>query len=288
MTPESSYILNRSGMAALSDLGHSAYKSILGHLEKEQDIFLSKEYLFRSANYRWPRDPLHDFSRIWEYPYVYYHLDTYLKSLSNKSNPTVADIGSGVTFFPFSLAKLGYQVVCADIDPICESDLARAIDCIPHSPGKVDFRIIERDRLPFNDSECDAVYCISVIEHIPDFVIIIEEIYRILKPGGQCLITCDINLEPHNDLQLDITNYNKLMTLIERLFVRVYPDRTIHPLDLLTMRNSLYPRKESSPGTAKIASNILKQKYLKPILGRKPGNLKPPLLGVLGLALKKV
>lgn len=282
-------VYQRCGLAALSDLASPDYQDIFSQLEKEQEDFLDKESEFRSNKYKWPRDPLHDFSRIWEYPYVYRHLADYIEMLPQNPKPVVVDVGSGVTFFPFSLAKIGYQVVCADIDPICKRDLALAREYVPHSPGTVDFRLIESTSLPFGDSECDALYCVSVLEHIPDFEKTIAEMYRILKPGGLCLITCDINLQPEDGLQLDSAQYARLMSLINSSFARVYPERTIHPVDVLTTRNSPYPRKCSTPGAARIACRLMKQKILKPLLGRRAGRLRTATLhvGVLGLVLRK-
>ncbi|MHC4640653.1 MAG: methyltransferase domain-containing protein [Planctomycetota bacterium] len=288
-TPEAKNVFNRSGLATLSDLSSPDHQAIYSKLEIEQAAFLDKESEFRSNEYTWPRDPLHDFSRVWEYPYVYHHLAAYLKTLPQDPKPVVADVGSGVTFFPFSLAKIGYQVVCTDIDRICKRDLALARECVPHSPGTVDFRLIEGSNIPFEDSECDALYCISVLEHIPDFEKTIAEMARILKPGGLCLITCDINLQPEDGLQLDSAQYARLMSLIDSYFLRVCPERTIHPADILTTRNSPYPLKGSTPGSARIVCRLIKQKILKPLLGRRPGRVRiaTPHVAVLGLVLRK-
>jgi SAM-dependent methyltransferase len=279
----------RCGLATLSSLESPVYKQVFSKLEKEQQTFLDKESEFRSNEYKWPRDPLHNFSRVWEYPYVYHHLAAYLKTLPQDPKPIVADVGSGVTFFPFSLAKIGYQVVCTDIDRICKRDLALARECVPHSPGTVDFRLIEGSSIPFEDSECDALYCISVLEHIPDFEKTIAEMARILKPSGLCLITCDINLQPEDGLQLDSAQYARLISLIDRFFLRVYPERTIHPVDILTTRNSPYPLIGSTPGSARMVCRLIKQKILKPLLGRRPGRVRTstPHIAVLGLALRK-
>jgi len=219
-------IFNRSGLAALSDLGTPGYQSIFAQLEKEQETFLEKEAEFRSADYKWPRDPLHNWSRAWEYPYAYYHLSKYLKTLPQNSRPVVADVGSGVTFFPFSLAKIGYHVVCTDIDQICKRDLLLARKCVSHSPGEVNFRLIEDSNLPFKDSECDVVYCISVLEHISAFEKTVTEIARILKPGGLCLITCDINLQTLNEDQLDVRGYARLVSTLANQFIPIFSDRT--------------------------------------------------------------
>lgn len=54
----------------------------------------------------------------------------------------MAVIGREVTLFPFSLAKIGYYVLCADIDRMCEKAILLALSCVTHSLGTVDFRLI--------------------------------------------------------------------------------------------------------------------------------------------------
>ncbi len=119
MKPTTLSVFQRCGLAALSDLASPEHRDSFANLEIEQAAFLDMEAEFRSKEYKWPRDPLHDWARVWEYPYVYYHLAAWMKTLPQDYKPLVADVGSGDTFFPFSIAKLGYQVICTDIDPIC-------------------------------------------------------------------------------------------------------------------------------------------------------------------------
>lgn len=38
--------------------------------------------------------------------------------------------------------------------------------------------------LPFEDNEFDVIFCNHVLEHIPDDVKAMKELYRVLKPGG--------------------------------------------------------------------------------------------------------
>jgi 2-polyprenyl-3-methyl-5-hydroxy-6-metoxy-1,4-benzoquinol methylase len=281
------HVFNRSGLAALSDLNLSEYVKIFSELEREQRIYLDNEPKFRSNEYIWPCDPLHTWSRIWEYPYVYHNIKAWRQDLAKDCMPSVVDVGSGVTFFPFSVAKLGCEVICTDIDPVCMEDLSRACNHIVHSPGTVDFRLVENSLLPFDNEECDAVYCISVLEHITDFEKTIAEMARILKPNGLCLITCDINLNPMEKIQFDKERYMYFTTIIDKFFVLVLPEYTIHPLNILTSYNSPYPLKGLPSGFGGIAWRLIKQKVLKPIMGQKPGSLRTLNLAILGLAMKK-
>jgi len=43
-------------------------------------------------------------------------------------------------------------------------------------------------KLPLQDESFEAVFCISVLEHIENPFQAFEEMYRILKPGGYCFI----------------------------------------------------------------------------------------------------
>lgn len=279
---------NRSGLAALSDLQTEVCQNTFSVLEEKHSEFLSKASEFRSEEYKWPNDPLHCWSRIWEYPYVYYHLTRYVESLAKSSQPVVADVGSGVTFFPFSLAQLGCEVICTDIDSICEKELLRARESVSHSPGNVHFRLINNEKLPFEDGECNVLYCISVLEHIPDFENTVREMARVLKPGGLCLITCDLGLDPASNTQLNIDQFERLTYVIGQQFSLICPERTIHPVDVLTNRSSPYSGGRSS--YARIGYQLIKQKILKPLLGMKSGYvnvLGPAPLAILGLALQK-
>ena len=284
-TQNNENVFSRSGLASLSDLQTEAWQNVFSFLEEKQSAFLSKASEFRSEDYKWPNDPLHCWSRIWEYPYVYYHLGRYVEGFTQGSRPVVADVGSGVTFFPLALAQLGCEVICTDIDPVCEKDISRACESVAHSPGKVHFRLVSSEKLPFEDGECDVVYCISVLEHIPDFENTVSEMARVLKPGGLCLITCDLDLSPAGDTQLNTAQYDRLSSVIEKDFGLLFPEKTIHPVDILTSLNSPYPERRS--GCIRTGAQLIKQKVLKPILGRKPGRIGTLHLTVLGLALQK-
>src|SRR5688572_3391957 len=205
-------------------------------LEEEQSAFLAQERLFRSAEYAWPPDPLHTWSRVWEYPYVYHHLMH--RADSSATSTRIVDYGSGVTFFPFALAKAGYQTTCLDVDPLVEVDIRKAIAAVPHSPGVVDFARCDQERLPFSNGEVDAVYSISVLEHIPNPGHIVPEIARILSPGGLLLLTIDLDMR--GDAAIGKEAYVELVSTIEKYFSYVHGVTTTHPADILDNTNSKY------------------------------------------------
>ncbi len=51
--------------------------------------------------------------------------------------------------------------------------------------------------LPFKDNEYDVIFCNHVLEHIPDDTKAMQELYRVLKPGGMAILQIpqDLNRE---------------------------------------------------------------------------------------------
>ncbi len=50
--------------------------------------------------------------------------------------------------------------------------------------------------LPFRTDTVDLIYSMGTIEHFPDYAIAVEEIYRVLKPGGIAIIGVPNKLDP--------------------------------------------------------------------------------------------
>jgi len=267
MVNSQAHIFERSGIAALSDLQAQEWNRIFSLLEEDQNEFLAKEDHFRGPNYKWPRDSLHTWSRAWEYPYVYHNLRRWRDKSSINDLPRVIDFGSGVTFFPFAVAKLGYHVHCLDIDPVCISDIARATEVVHHQPGKVDFRLISNGRLPLEEGEADAVYCVSVLEHIPNFEHTIKEVSRVLKPNGLFILTIDLDLCGH--MNIGVNRYYDLRQCLSEYFDLKEPEMTVHPLDVLKPQNGLFPYLKYSVWQ-KLMFHV--KQRIKPFFGKKPFN----------------
>jgi ubiquinone/menaquinone biosynthesis C-methylase UbiE len=58
---------------------------------------------------------------------------------------------------------------------------------VPCSDGSFEFRRMEAGRLPAADAELDAVVLADVLEHVPEPEGVLDEVRRVLKPGGSLL-----------------------------------------------------------------------------------------------------
>jgi SAM-dependent methyltransferase len=83
------------------------------------------------------------------------------------------DLGCREQFWTKQLKARGYDVCSVDLEPQDDSVL----------------RVDANDPLPFPSETFDVVWCTEVIEHIGKPAFTLGEINRILKPGGELLLS---------------------------------------------------------------------------------------------------
>ena len=77
---------------------------------------------------------------------------------------------------------------------------------------------------PFGDDECDEIICRHVIEHVPDVMAFVTELYRVAKPGGRITIATPHYTNP--DWPTDPTHRNHLNSYSFNCFT---DDRQLFP-----------------------------------------------------------
>jgi len=257
----------RCGLAALDDLETQEWRRLIRELEAIQAEFLAAGPY--PLNYIWPKDPLHTWGRVWEYRYVFHHVRKWRSHWSGARTPLALDFGSGVTFFPFAVAREGFHVICVDNDPACEEGILRARDRVDHEPGNVSFRLTDGTRLPVESGSIDVLYSISVLEHLPDPAAVVEEFARVLAPGGVLLLTFDIALEPAGPLGLNPKQRNTLLSRLSDHFEMIYPHEFVHPAAMLTSSRGPYPMHQKKHGLCAVWQ-VTRDELLKPLLRRPP------------------
>ncbi|MFW7381995.1 MAG: class I SAM-dependent methyltransferase [Oligoflexus sp.] len=239
-TRESEHLSFYSGLARVSDLQSEPFKQSYKNLSNSQKIFTDHQTKILNKDYleRWPTNPLHTWSRIWEYPFVYNSIEKICSTDEFKERDIkIADFGSGATFFPLTVAKENRDVYCIDHDPVCLQGMEKAsqLGIYPH---KVHCIQSDDKQIPAENRFFDIVYSVSVLEHVPQRIAIIDEIARILKPGGYFIVTMDLDMRGDHDIPH--SEYRKLMTHLMEKFEVLSQYSPTHPDDLLTPLNSPY------------------------------------------------
>ena len=173
------------------------YRELLRHSRKFEQRCQAGSVYAKSYSRKWVRDPFLQWSRRWEYVYTAQRL---LSWASTRPSPiTVVDAGSGFTFFPFYLMQTNpaLDVDCYDNDPTAGRALQSAADVIGMTPG---FRQEDLESLRTDDASADAVYSVSVIEHTRHPRKVIDEVHRVLRPGGLFVCTFDISFETRSPM----------------------------------------------------------------------------------------
>lgn len=113
-----------------------------------------------------------------------YREDLLCQELSNHaisgekgSNAKILDIGAGNASLSERMEKEGYEVSAIDESiKFCQSNT------FPTAYGSI-------TSIPAENETFDAFMCSEVLEHVPDHERAVDELYRVLKPGGAGIIS---------------------------------------------------------------------------------------------------
>lgn len=106
-------------------------------------------------------------------------VDRVKKSTPSGHTPRVLDWGGGPGYLSYLLEDLAMDTTYYDL----EYDYASYKQVLGKLAGKVLF-VDDPVRLPFEDGSFDAVVSFGVLEHVPDAPGSLEELHRVLAPGG--------------------------------------------------------------------------------------------------------
>lgn len=101
-----------------------------------------------------------------------------------EAGKTCIDLGCGSGHYTAALARLGHAVYAADISQ-ARIDAAAAKAC---APGTITPLLADIEDVPLPDASIDFAMCNFVLEHVADPFAVIDEILRLLRPGGHMVL----------------------------------------------------------------------------------------------------
>lgn len=105
------------------------------------------------------------------------------------------DVGCGErpyrALFPGVTRYVGIEhlAACVNVDQ-------RLSQSVKHVVSLID-AFAEGEHLPFRDESFDCCAAFEVLEHVPDPTHVVEEMHRVVKPGGMLLVTVPFVIELH-------------------------------------------------------------------------------------------
>ena len=112
--------------------------------------------------------------------------DAFLERLDVRSGATVADLGAGPGFFTVPLAqRVGPRgkVYAVDVSP----EMVRRLQD-RSLPPQVEVKLSGENRLPIPDASVDLALLAFVLHELEDPRAFLDEVSRILKPGGELVV----------------------------------------------------------------------------------------------------
>jgi SAM-dependent methyltransferase len=144
----------------------------------------------------------HDAGEIWNWegPAGRLRWVRRVKMLTGHLGPgmNVLELGCGTGYFTRELARSGAEIVAIDVSPEL-LDIAKS-NC---SAPNVRYEIQDAGALSYSDAMFDSVVGSSVLHHL-EIKEALQEIYRVLKPGGAIYFTEPNMLNPQIAIQKNV------------------------------------------------------------------------------------
>ncbi len=109
-----------------------------------------------------------------------------LRWLKPAAGERILDIGCGEGSYNYRIALRGARVFGFDLN----RDQLRRAAAFHHAPGSGYF-CADASAFPLHSSQFDTVMSLCVFEHLPDDRKTLQEMWRVLRPGGRILLTLD-------------------------------------------------------------------------------------------------
>ena len=95
------------------------------------------------------------------------------------------DIGAGTGYISREVASAvpNALIHALDIEPLMVEEMEKSVE-----NGSILPQLMERDVLSFGDASVDGVWCITVFHELGNPIPLLQEIRRVLLPGGRLLI----------------------------------------------------------------------------------------------------
>jgi ubiquinone/menaquinone biosynthesis C-methylase UbiE len=143
------------------------------------------------------------------------HLIPWIHSM--QPGKTVLEIGCGIGLDCYEMNRHGMRVTAIDLTDVAIETVKKRFE---ENKLEGDFRAANAEELPFLDNHFDYVYSFGVLHHAADTEKCIDEVYRVVKPGGTAMIMLyhriSLNEIVHRILRVPFEEKDELCPVVRR------------------------------------------------------------------------
>lgn len=143
------------------------------------------------------------------------HLLPWIESMDK--GKSVLEIGCGVGLDAYAMTQKGMQVTAVDLT---EVGIETVKSRFKEEGLTAEFKVADACELPFADNTFDYVYSFGVLHHVADTQKAINEVYRVLKPGGKAKIMLyhrrSLNELVHRMLKVPFEDRDEICPVVRR------------------------------------------------------------------------
>ncbi len=150
---------------------------------------------------------------------------------------TILDIGTGPGYLPIEIAKRSSNVRIIGVDLSRKLlDMARSNAARAGLSDRLTFQLGNAGRIEFDDSAFDMVISTGMLHAIKDPVKVIQEMYRVLKAGGEAWIFDPARVSA----AVDRKKWKASLNLREKFFLRLFQLSGLHkPIKTYTREEAI-------------------------------------------------
>lgn len=122
-----------------------------------------------------------------------------LDAIAPAAGQTLLDVGCGKGGMANLIGRIvpGARVIGVNIEH------HQLITAMRHRAAGAEFVTAEAERLPFGAATFDTVYAVEVLSHIPDKKAFVNELTRVLRPGGRVVLAVIALAQPYYSFATD-------------------------------------------------------------------------------------
>ena len=181
-----------------------------------------------------------------------YEYDNMLNGVQLDPTDAVLDVGCGEGTLSLAIGKSVKSIVVVDLSEESIANAKAKAEEVPNIAAH--FYCQSLETLGFEHHQFDKVFSFSVIEHIPNYREVFEEIFDLLKDGGQLIISVDSFTHFDSELKslhkktFDVQKYFAINELEELLQELGFREVSVKPIFKSRFSERWFTRVMKDPG----------------------------------------